>query len=118
MTAMPKEHAIAFFAAVAAHHREKWTLSDSPKFGSNALRVHGKIYAALMPGHRLLLKLPSARAGALLDGKRAKCLHGGGRVMSGWVTLAPDDEAAWIALSDEARAFVADATRRAGRARR
>lgn len=49
------------FAAVAAHHGMTWTPSSSPKFGANALRVDGKIFAALTRDGRLLLKLPPAR---------------------------------------------------------
>lgn len=108
---MPRDPAFDLFRKVAAHHGVKWTPSASPKFGSNALRVNGKIYAALTRSRRLLLKLPPERVEALLDGKRAERFESGGRVMNGWVTLAPDDEAAWIALSDEARAFVAATTR-------
>jgi len=32
--------------------------------------------------------------------------------MNGWITLAPGDKAAWIALADEARAFAAAAQNR------
>ncbi|MBS0431962.1 MAG: hypothetical protein JSS21_06110, partial [Proteobacteria bacterium] len=100
------EHAIEWFRAVAKHHGVAWTPSASPKFGSNALRVDGKIYAALTRSHRLLLKLPPARVAELLAAKRAECFESGGRVMNGWITLTPNDRAEWIALSDEARAFV------------
>lgn len=115
---MAEDRAIAFFAAVAAHHRVQWRPRGSSQFGANALRVNGRIYAALMPRHRLLLKLPPERVEALLGSRRAECLQGGGRVMTGWVTLAPDDEATWIALSDEARAFVAEAPLRSRAVRR
>lgn len=94
------------FAAIAAHHGEAWTPSNSPKFGSNALRVNGKIYAALTRKHRLLLKLPPACVAELLKAKRAERFESGGRVMNGWITLRPAAADHWIALSDEARAFV------------
>ena len=104
---MPRDPAIDLFRAVAAHHGVNWTPSDSPKFGANALRVHDKIYAALTRSHRLLLKLPPARVAALLAAKRAERFESGGRVMNGWITLMPGDADEWIALSDEARVFVA-----------
>ncbi|WHZ19376.1 MAG: hypothetical protein OJF55_001525 [Rhodanobacteraceae bacterium] len=108
---MDHDPAIALFAAVAAHHGETWVPSDSAKFGTNALRVNGKIYAALTRKHRLLLKLPPARVAALLKAKRAERMESGGRVMNGWITLKPDDAGEWIDLSDEARAFVATETK-------
>jgi hypothetical protein len=49
LMSMDHDPAIALFAAVAAHHGETWVPSDAPKFGVNALRVNGKIYAALTP---------------------------------------------------------------------
>lgn len=108
---MPRDPAIELFRKVAAHHGVAWTYSDSPKFGANALRVNGKIYAALTRSHKLLLKLAPARVTELRTAKRAERFASGERVMNGWATLAPDDEAAWIALSDEARAFLATQTR-------
>ncbi|MBN8737843.1 MAG: hypothetical protein J0H27_16440 [Xanthomonadales bacterium] len=109
---MPRDRAIDLFRTVATHHGVKWTYDDSPKFGSNALRANGKIYAALTRSHRLLLKLPPARVKELLDGKRAEPMESGGRVMNGWITLTPDHADAWTALSDEARAFATTQTKR------
>jgi hypothetical protein len=109
---MPRDPAIDAFRVVAAHHGVAWTPSDSPKFGSNALRVNGKIYAALTRSHRLLLKLPPARTAALLAAKRAQHFESGGRVMNGWITLTADQAKNWIPLADEARAFVTAETQR------
>lgn len=103
------------FSAVATHHDVSWTRSESPKFGANALRVNGKIYAALTRSQRLLLKLPPLRVAELLAAKRAERFESGGRVMNGWITLAADQADAWIALSDEARAFVASQTKPKGK---
>lgn len=112
-TLMTMDHdpAIALFAAVAAHHGETWVPSDSAKFGANALRVDGKIYAALTRRRHLLLKLAPARVAELLAGGRAQPMESGGRVMRGWITLAPDEAELWIPLSNEARTFVATETR-------
>lgn len=109
---MDHDPAIALFAAVAAHHGETWVPSDSVKFGANALRVHGKIYAALTRKRHLLLKLPPARVAALLEDGRAAPMESGGRVMHGWITLAPDAAESWIPLSNEARTFVTTETKR------
>lgn len=111
-TLMTMDHnpAIALFAAVAAHHSEAWVPSESAKFGANALRVSGKIYAALTRKRHLLLKLPPARVAELLEGGRARPMESGGRLMHGWVTLAPDAAELWIPLSNEARTFVTTET--------
>lgn len=109
---MDHDPAIALFAALAAHHGETWVPSDSVKFGANALRVNGKIYAALTRKRHLLLKLPPARVAALLDDGRAAPMESGGRVMRGWIMLAPDAAELWIQLSNEARAFVTTHTQR------
>lgn len=100
---------IALFAAVAAQHGQAWVPSESPKFGSNALRVNGKIYAALTRKHRLLLKLPPARIEELLAAGRVERFESGGRAMNGWVTSTSVNVDDWIALSNDARAFLAAA---------
>lgn len=109
---MDHDPAIALFAAVAAHHGETWVPSESAKFGANALRVNGKIYAALTRKRHLLLKLPPARVKELLARKHAEPMESGGRVMHGWITVAAEDADLWIALSDEARRFVTSETKR------
>lgn len=109
---MDHDPAIALFAAVAAQHGETWVPGDSRKFGANALRVGGKIYAALTHRRRLLLKLPTARVAELLAEGRAERFESGGRVMRGWITLAPDAAELWIPLSKEARTFVTTETKR------
>jgi len=109
---MDHDPAISLFAAVAAHHGETWVPSDSVKFGANALHVNGKIYAALTRKRRLLLKLPPTRITELLKDGRAAPMESGGRVMRGWITLAPGDAELWIPLSNEARTFVTTETKR------
>lgn len=110
---MPRDRAIDLLRAVAALHGGAWTPSDSPRFGANALCVNGKMYAALTRKHRLLLKLPAARVAELLKVKRTERFESGGRMMNGWITLAAENVAEWIALADEACTFVAaESTRR------
>lgn len=109
---MDHDPAIALFAAVAAHHGETWVPSESAKFGANALRVNGKIYAALTRKRHLLLKLAPARVAELLKEGRAAPMESGGRVMHGWITLAPGAAELWIPLSNEARTFVTSQTKR------
>jgi TfoX/Sxy family transcriptional regulator of competence genes len=75
-------------------------------FGSDALKVNGKIFAALSNG-RLLLKLPSERVDALVTAKLAERFStGAGRPKKEWCTIAPSTTADWLRLSDEARQYV------------
>ncbi|HEX4445297.1 MAG TPA: TfoX/Sxy family protein [Polyangiaceae bacterium] len=77
-------------------------------FGSNGLKVDGKIFAMLVRGS-LVLKLPKERVAALLAaGEGAPFDTGGGRVMKEWVVLRLP-ERAWLALAREAQAFVGGA---------
>lgn len=105
------------FTAVAAHHGVEWAPSGSSRFGADALRVNGKIFAALTRKHRLLLKLPPARVAQLLADGHAERFASGGRVMNGWVILTPQQASEWMPLANEARAFVAAEMRRKPRKR-
>ena len=75
-------------------------------FGSNALKVHNKIFAMLRGG-RLVVKLPRQRVQALVAaGAGAPIEPGTGRVMKEWLALDPKSSEDWVVLADEARAFV------------
>jgi hypothetical protein len=76
------------------------------KFGGDALKVGGKIFAMMVQG-RLVVKLPRARVDALIaagDGNRFDPGHG--RVMKEWLSLHPDSREGWIPLVREALTFV------------
>jgi hypothetical protein len=93
------------YAVLAARYAGK-PAGHSNGFGSNALKVQGKIFASLTRG-RLLLKLPEARVDGLIRSKKGlRFSTGVGRVKKEWVTIAPTTEKEWLALADEARAFV------------
>ena len=76
------------------------------KFGSNALKVGGKLFALLTQG-TLVVKLPKARVGALVTaGVGVPFDPGHGRAMKEWLTIT-DDGASWSELAQEAHRFVA-----------
>jgi hypothetical protein len=78
----------------------------SKGFGSNALKVNGKIFASLTKG-RLLLKLPEMRVEALVaSNKGTRFSTGAGRTKREWITVGPSSEREWLALAAEARAYV------------
>ena len=97
---------LAAFRAVVEHHGG---LSGGARrgFGSDALKVSGKIFACLSKG-RLLLKLPAERVDDLIEsGVGERFSTGAGQPKREWVTIGPKDASSWLELSEEARAFVA-----------
>jgi hypothetical protein len=75
-------------------------------FGSDALTVHGAIFAMVRDG-ALVVKLPAARVSALIEaGDGAPFGAGRGRPMKEWVTVAAVDPDVWHALAEEACGFV------------
>lgn len=77
------------------------------RFGSNGLKVGGKLFAMLSHGS-LVLKLPRQRVDALVDsgdGVRFDPRRDG-RVMKEWLVLMPDSHQDWEALATEAMTFV------------
>ena len=106
---MPKQanaSAEDFYRAVAARYAGKSDAGPSKGFGSNALKVNGKIFASLTKG-RLLLKLPEARVDALVKSKEGtRFSTGAGRAKKEWVTVEASSARQWLALAAEARAYV------------
>ena len=77
------------------------------RFGSSALKIHGKIFA-MIAGGRLVVKLPRQRVDALVaagEGERFDPKKNG-RPMKEWLALAPASTMDWLPLAHEARAFV------------
>jgi hypothetical protein len=75
-------------------------------FGADALKIEGKIFAALSKG-RLLLKLPRERVDALIEsGVGERFATGAGRPKKEWVTIGADHTGLWQPLAAEARQYV------------
>jgi hypothetical protein len=76
------------------------------KFGRNALKVDGKIFAMLVRG-ALAVKLPPAEVeSATIAGHGEPLARGPGRVMKGWLVVN-EPSARWYTFAERARAFVA-----------
>jgi hypothetical protein len=81
------------------------------KFGSNGLKVGGKLFA-LFTQDTLVVKLPKARVAALVDGGIGKPFDPGhGRLMKEWLAVV-SPRASWIDLAREAHDFVNGGKRR------
>jgi hypothetical protein len=76
------------------------------RFGSDALRARGSIFAMISHG-RLVVKLPAARVGALIGEGTGLPFDGGkGRAMKEWLAVTGGDDETWAALAHEALDFV------------
>jgi TfoX/Sxy family transcriptional regulator of competence genes len=75
-------------------------------FGSDGLRVGGKVYAMLVKG-QLVVKLRAARVEKLVMSGAAEPFDPGhGRVMKEWAAVPPAKVSEWRKLVTEARRFV------------
>jgi TfoX/Sxy family transcriptional regulator of competence genes len=76
------------------------------RFGSDALKVNGSIFAMVRSGG-LIVKLPRHRVEALIaDGTGSPFDAGKGRPMKEWLTVQTDDDETWLRLAGEALEFV------------
>jgi hypothetical protein len=75
-------------------------------FKSTSLCVGSKVFVMFAAG-RLVLKLPASRCAQLAaEGVGAPHDPGNGRLMKEWLSVAPGQEARWLELARESRAFV------------
>lgn len=109
----------AYAALVRAFADDPRVSAPEPRrgaFGTNGLKVDGKIFAMLVRG-ALVVKLPKAEVdAAVADGRGERLSMGEGRVTKEWLVVHTPPST-WLALASRARAFVgAPARRGAGRA--
>jgi hypothetical protein len=112
MSAQGRPDAEGFSAIVAALEDVPGVTPPQPpgassrSFGSDALRVHGRIFA-MLSGGRLVLKLPSRRVAGLIQAGDGHPFDAGkGRPMKEWVAIDADRRDRWLALATEALGFV------------
>jgi hypothetical protein len=76
------------------------------KFGSNGLKVNGKLFAMVSSKGNLVVKLPKQRVdGIVASGQGENFDPGHGRLMKEWVAIL-STKVSWIALVREAHDFV------------
>jgi len=102
-TGQPPE---AAFDALASALLPEPDVEEGTGFGTNpGLRTRGKIFAILHSGE-LVVKLPAERCSGLIAAGEARAFEIGHRKMREWVRIAEVDEAQWLGLGREARAYV------------
>jgi TfoX/Sxy family transcriptional regulator of competence genes len=98
----------AFDSVVAAFERDPRVERPAAlrrAFGSNGLKVDGRIFAMLLRG-ALVVKVPRERVeGLVRSGRGVPFDAGRGRAMKEWVMIHGDEN--WLELAREAREFVA-----------
>ena len=75
-------------------------------FGTDGVRVRGKVFAFVAHNGSLVLKLPEERIGEIIaDGTGAPMIMRG-RPLREWAEITPETSGAWAGLVDEAHHFV------------
>jgi hypothetical protein len=88
-------------------------VSEGRMFGSQGLKVGGKVFAMLVKG-QLVVKLPAERVNKLVeDGAGNRFDPGHGRLLKGWVAIPPGAGVDWHALAIEASNCVSRSSPRA-----
>lgn len=102
MTAQPRD----VFDDIAAEYMVLPGVDIGPMFGSEGLRIRGKVFAFM--GHRsgLIAKLPEARVSALEETGRAERMTMRERAMREWIFVGADAVDLWPDVVAEAYAFV------------
>jgi len=75
-------------------------------FGSNGLKVDGKIFA-MLTSKGFVVKIPARRVNELVaEGEGQQFDPGHGRLMKEWLQLNPESNMDWLLLATEAMNFV------------
>ena len=79
-------------------------------FGTEGVRVRGKVFAFVAHEGSLVVKLPEQRVGELTAEGIAAPMIMRGRALREWAEISPNAAERWAALIDEARIFVDEIT--------
>ncbi len=98
--------AVSAFAAIAGELARKPAVETSRMFGSDGLKVDGKVFAMVVK-ERLVVKLAASRVRELLGaGVGVPFDPGHGKVMKEWVSISAENAHSWMDLAKEAMRFV------------
>lgn len=100
------------FAAVAQAFTKRQGVTTGRMFGSDGLKVDGKVFAMVVRG-QLVVKLPAERVKPLVASGEGEYFDPGhGRRMKEWVAINPSTTTAWLKHAEAALVFVAGAHKR------
>ena len=84
-------------------------VTRSTMMGLPCLRLNGAFFASLDPKTGdLIIKLPAARVGELIQARNGVVFAPSNRVFREWIAIPKHEPAVWAALLQEAKAFVGD----------
>jgi hypothetical protein len=76
-------------------------------FGSDALKIRGRIFAMVSSRGQFVVKLPRKRVDELVAaGEGERFDPGHGRIMKEWLALKPESELDWEELAEAALEYV------------
>ena len=104
------ERAHEIFDPLAAGYLARPGVDIGPMFGSEGLRIRGKVFAFVGYRGSLVVKVPEARADELVESGTAERMEMRGRAMREWVLIGPEAAHAWGPLMADAYAFVDEIT--------
>jgi hypothetical protein len=93
------------FETILARFEGEPGVERGTNWRSDGLRVNGKIFAMHARGD-LVVKLPAERCAELVASGRGKPFEAGRRTMREWVAVGDEQADDWLALAEEAYAFV------------
>jgi hypothetical protein len=107
MTDTTSEHEARFWD-IAEPLLDRAGVSRSTMMGFPCLRIDGRFFASFdRDTGALIVKLPEDRVDELIDRGQAHPFAPAGRRFREWAAIAPDRRRSWVALLDEAFAFIA-----------
>lgn len=100
------EHAHEIFDPIAARYLERDGVDIGPMFGSEGLRIRGKVFGFVGYRGAMIVKLPAARVDELegTDGMERMVMRE--RAMKEWMLVPASAADRWASLLAEAFAFV------------
>lgn len=100
----------AIFDPIAAEYLARPGVDIGPMFGSEGLRIRGKIFAFVGYLNGLVVKVPEGRANEIVATGTAERMTMRERTMREWLFVGRDEHEHWRALIAEAFAYVDEIT--------
>ena len=105
-----RERAYAIFDPIAQQYLERDGVDIGPMFGSEGLRIRGKVFAFVGFAGGLVVKVPQARADEVEASGIATRMEMRGRPAREWIVVPTSAAEHWAPLTAEAFAYVDELT--------
>lgn len=98
------------FDPIAREYLRRDGVDIGPMFGSEGLRIRGKVFAFVGYRGSLMFTIPASRADEVVASGIAERMEMRGRPMREWLIIGPDEVEHWAPLTAEAFAYVDELT--------